>query len=71
MCKRLVDTLTFSIIFSEGFSPIIYLFQGLVRLGNTVLRKHLRVAMFPRMFTSLSTLGSIVAETVFLALLSP
>ena len=30
---------------------------------ETLLRKHLRIAMFPRMFPSLSTLGNIVAET--------
>ena len=30
---------------------------------ETLLRKHLRIAVFPRMFSSLSTLGNIVAET--------
>ena len=30
---------------------------------ETLLRTHLRIAMFPRMFPSLSTLGNIVAET--------
>ena len=30
---------------------------------ETLLRKHLRIAMFPRMFSSLSTLGNIVEET--------